>query len=445
VPALQAETRPAGHGDRPIKVLVLVPTLDIGGAEMDLVRNLPVLDRSRFAPVVCALLGRGTLSAQLSDAGVEVTAPKLEVPPGRGCSDWVLRVVERSCRYLASLLPASLFTRFMASVGEYIRIARAVARYMEEADVDVVHSILPSAYLIAVMANMLTKRRPLVMSRLSLNWYQQKLPLFGAIERCLLHRRVEVAIGNSQAVLKELRAEGIPDRRLNLIHNGIDAAKFADGMFDPQRARDQLGVPHAVLVFSSVGNLFEYKGHADLFNALHLVKDRLPPNWLLLAAGRDVGGSLAELRRSADELGLSRHVRLLGERHDVPVILSAADIHVSASHYESFPNNILEAMCAGLPVVATAVGGVPEQVADGLTGILVPARNPKALSEALLALACDPDRRTAMGRAGRERVEFEFPIARSVGALEQTYARLGPCSNLRDGLTVHAKHFRAHS
>ena len=102
-------------------------------------------------------------------------------------------------------------------------------------------------------------------------------------------------------------------------------------------------------------------------------------------------------------------------------------IHVSASWYESFPNNILEAMCAGLPVVATAVGGVPEQVADGLTGILVPARNPKALSEALLTLARDLDRRRAMGRAGRQRAEVEFPIARSVTALEQTYVRLGMC------------------
>src|SRR5262249_14337719 len=150
----------------------------------------------------------------------------------------------------------------------------------------------------------------------------------------------------------------------------------------------------------------------------------------LLAAGRDVDDSLTKLGQIADKLGLSQHVRLLGLRRDIPVVLSAADIHVSASWHESFPNNILEAMCAGLPVVATAVGGVPEQIVDGLTGLLVPARNPDALSEALLALAHDGERRKAMGRAGRERVEREFPITRSVNELEQVYGQLGAGSDL---------------
>ena len=81
-------------------------------------------------------------------------------------------------------------------------------------------------------------------------------------------------------------------------------------------------------------------------------------------------------------------------------------------------------MAAGLPVVATAVGGAPEQVVDGLTGLLVPLRAPEALAEALAALAADPERRNNMGRAARERVKLHFPIERSVAALEQAYCRL---------------------
>lgn len=320
MPASQTETCPAGGGDRPIKVLVLIPTLEIGGAEIDLVRNLPILDRSRFAPVVCTLVGQVTLSTQLSDAGVEVGALNLEVSPGRGFYDRLLRLVVRSCRGLVSLLPASLFTRFLASGEKYICIARSVARYMDEADVDVVHSILPSAYLIAVMANGLTKRRPLAMSCVSQNWYQREIRLLGMIERRWLHRRIDIAIGNSQAVLKELRAEGIPDQKLTLIYNGIDVVKFADELFEARLARDQLDVPHDALVFSCVGNLYVRKGHADLITALHLLKDRLPPNWLLLAAGRDIDGNLVKLRQTAEELGLSQHVRLLGERRDIPVL-----------------------------------------------------------------------------------------------------------------------------
>jgi glycosyltransferase involved in cell wall biosynthesis len=431
VPALQNDAPTPGRGGRPIKVLVLIPTLEIGGAEMDLVRNLPNLDRSRFVPVVCALSGQATLSAQLSNAGVDVTALNLEAPSAKGFYGRVVVALERSCRCLVSILPAFVFTRLLAAGEKYISTARSVACYIDEAGVDVVHAVLPSSYLIAILANLLTERRPVAMSRLSQNWYQQEIPMLGVMERWWLHCQVDIAIGNSQAVLEELRAEGIPDQKLLLIHNGIDALKFADQMLDSKAARDQLAIPQDALVLTCVGNLYARKGHADLLSALRLIRDQLPPNWLLLAAGRDVDGNLAKLGEAAEELGLSQHVRLLGERRDIPVILSAADIHVSASWYESFPNNILEAMSAGVPVVATAVGGVPEQIVDDLTGILVSARSPHALAEAIIMLARDADRRKAMGRAGRKRVELEFPIVRSVSALEQAYEHLrGRCTSL---------------
>jgi glycosyltransferase involved in cell wall biosynthesis len=395
---------------------VLIPTLEIGGAEFDLVRNLPILDPGCFTPIVCTFLGQVTLSAALSEAGVKVSPVTADVLPGRGFADRLFAFVERSCRLLLPFLPTSL-RGLVTAAEKYVGVARYVARYMDEVHVDVVHSVLPSAYLIAVMANMLTKRRPLAMSRVSQNWYQKTTPTLGVIER-YCHSRLDVAIGNSQAVLKELRAEGIPDHKLMLMHNGIDLATFVGEMLDCKTARERLGIPTDDLVFSCVGNLYERKGHADLLKALHLLKDRLPVNWQLLAAGRDVDGRLAELRQMAAALGLSSHVRLLGERRDIPVLLSAADIHVSASWYESFPNNILEAMCAGLPIIATRVGGVPEQVVDGVTGLLVPAQDPTALSEALLAMAVDREHRKAidrehrkaMGGAGRARVQAEFPI-----------------------------------
>jgi glycosyltransferase involved in cell wall biosynthesis len=423
VRALPSDDRPPARGDRPISVLVLIPTLEIGGAEVDLVRNLPILDPGRFTPIVCTFLGQVTLSAALSEAGVKVSPVTADVLPSRRLADRLFALVERSCRLLLPFLPTSFFRGLVASAEKYVGVARYVARHMDEVHVDVVHSVLPSAYLIAVMANMLTKRRPLAMSRVSQNWYQEESRTLGVIER-YCHPYLDVAIGNSQAVLKELRAEGIPDQKLVLIHNGIDFATFVGEMLDRKMARAQLDIPDDSLVFSCVGNLYERKGHADLLKALHLLKDRLPVNWQLLAAGRDVDGRLAKLRQMAAALGLSSHVRLLGERRDIPVLLSAADIHVSPSWYESFPNNILEAMCAGLPVIATRVGGVPEQVVDGVTGLLVPAQDPAALSEALLAMTVDREHRKAMGDAGRVRVQAEFPIERSVGALEQVYERL---------------------
>jgi glycosyltransferase involved in cell wall biosynthesis len=277
--------------------------------------------------------------------------------------------------------------------------------------------------LSAVLASALAGKPAVVMSRLSLNWYQRDWWFFRGLECAVLHRRVNLAIGNSNAILWELHQEGISDEKMVLIHNGIDANDFRRTMVDRETARRRLGLPQDALVFSAVANLFAYKGHADLLQALASIRDRLPANWFLLAAGGDRNGNLARLSRMADEIGLTPHVRFLGQRRDVAAILSSADIHVSASHHEGFPNNILEAMCVGLPVIATAVGGVLEQVADELTGHLVPPHDPASLAEALLLLARDRTRRLAMGRAARQRVEMHFPIERSVAAFADTYAR----------------------
>jgi glycosyltransferase involved in cell wall biosynthesis len=206
-----------------------------------------------------------------------------------------------------------------------------------------------------------------------------------------------------------------------VIYNGIDLAAYSELLIDRNTARAQFGIGQDDLVFSSVANLYAYKGHADLLQALHKVSAKLPYAWILLVAGRDVDGNLVRLIELRDQLGLKFHVRFLGERPDVPAVLSASDIHVSASHTEGLPNNILEAMSCGLPVVATAVGGVPELVVDGVTGLLPPARDANALGTALLALANNIECRDRMGRAGHERVATCFSIERSVAAYEQIY------------------------
>jgi glycosyltransferase involved in cell wall biosynthesis len=398
----------------PIKVLILIPTLDIGGAEMDLVRNLPRIDENRFKIVVWAFAARGEMASHLLDAGIEV------IGPGPKEREWPARTgstAQRAAR-------PSRWWRFMRAGRDYMRVAHRVAAYMRDHDVHVLHAILPSSYLIGVLANALAGRRPLMMSRVSLNWYQEHSWLWRIIERQILHRTADLAIGNSRAILKQLHTEGISEKRTLLIHNGIDLAGFAAAMINRQAARRRLDLEPNALVYSIVATLAPYKGYDDLLNALHLIRDRLPRHWVLLAAGRDVDGSSERLIGLAGRLGLSPHVRFLGQRSDIPAILSAADIHVSASHHEGFPNNILEAMCARLPVVATAVGGVPEQVVDGVTGVLVAPHDSAALAAALHALAGDANRRTAMGQAARQRVGGYFPIERSVAALQEAYSRL---------------------
>jgi glycosyltransferase involved in cell wall biosynthesis len=229
---------------------------------------------------------------------------------------------------------------------EIVRIARPVALYIRSSEVDVVHTILPNSYLVGACAAALAGGRPLLMSRLSLNLYQQEHKLVGFIERRILHRTVDAVIGNSDAMLRDLRSEGVNRSKLHLVYNGIDVRGFANEMVDHATARRLLGISNGAIVFTVVANLHPYKGHRDLLHALAALSRTWGSDWLCLFVGKDVHDCLPELKRLCLEYGLSRNVEFLGPRTDVPAILSAYDIHISASHQEGLPNNIIEAMCA---------------------------------------------------------------------------------------------------
>ena len=308
-----------------------------------------------------------------------------------------------------------------------------IALYIRSSEVDVVHTILPNSYLVGACAAALAGGRPLLMSRLSLNLYQQEHKLVGFIERRILHRTVDAVIGNSDAMLRDLRSEGVNRSKLHLVYNGIDVRGFANEMVDHATARRLLGISNGAIVFTVVANLHPYKGHRDLLHALAALSRTWGSDWLCLFVGKDVHDCLPELKRLCLEYGLSRNVEFLGPRTDVPAILSASDIHISASHQEGLPNNIIEAMCARLPVVATAVGGVPELVVHGQTGYLLPPQDVDRMTAALVALARAPVRRKAFGEAGYARVTSHFNIDTNVVAFESIYAGLGSTYDRRSG------------
>jgi glycosyltransferase involved in cell wall biosynthesis len=182
--------------------------------------------------------------------------------------------------------------------------------------------------------------------------------------------------------------------RTVVIYNGIDA-----GGFERARACGS-GVPVVV----SVGRLAAQKDYITLVHALA----RLDRAFRALLVGS--GPDLQKIKAEIDLLGLAGSVELLGERHDVSRILAAADIFVLPSLYESFPISVLEAMAAGLPVVASDVGGIPELVVDNETGFVVPAGDPTALAGALSRLLADSELRRSFGAAARLRVETTFSI-----------------------------------
>ena len=237
---------------------------------------------------------------------------------------------------------------------------------------------------------------------------------------------MDALLGNAQAVVQDLLDEGAPPDRVRLIYNGIDAGRFAAGEARIERRRTlraALGLPDDRVVLACVANLFPYKGHADLLDALALLGAEFAARATLLLIGRD-SGARAALESQAARLGLSASVRFLGERGDVPDLLAASDIGVLASHEEGFSNAVIEGMAAGLPMVVSNVGGNAEAVIDGECGHVVPARDSAALAKALALLIRDPGRRQMMGDSARRRVTSSFSLDACVAAYEALYEEL---------------------
>jgi glycosyltransferase involved in cell wall biosynthesis len=282
----------------------------------------------------------------------------------------------------------------------------------------ILHCFLPAAYLLGNLVTVgLPTRR--VMSRRSLARYQARYPGLRALER-LLHRRMDAVLGNSLAVVNELRAEGVPSERLGLIYNGV-AVPASPLPREAARARLDIAVDALVLV--CVANLIPYKGHRDLLEALAGVGARLPTGWLMLLVGRDDGIG-EELRARAADLGLTSNLRWVGGVDDVVDYLAAADIGILASHEEGFSNAVLESMAMGLPMVVTDVGGNVEAVLDGETGRVVPARAPALLGAAVLELALSAELRSRYGVRARERVRQRFSEQRCVQLYLDLYSNL---------------------
>lgn len=217
---------------------------------------------------------------------------------------------------------------------------------------------------------------------------------------------------------------GTPAQRTRLIRYGLDPTPFQ--CTDRGQARWALGVGPEQLAVLCPARLDPQKNHAMLLRAFAEIEAEFPDVRLLLAGGRQLGSAayVAGLKRLSVELGLAKRVEWLGVRDDMPGLLAAADVVALASDWEGLGLVLLEAMAARRPVVATRVGGVPEVVADGATGLLVPPGSVGALAGALRDLLCDPARARAMGEAGARRLAEHFGPERMRRETRALYAEV---------------------
>lgn len=228
----------------------------------------------------------------------------------------------------------------------------------------------------------------------------------------LVHHFVTVSADLRRWLIEDVR---VPAAKVTAIHNGVDLSRFGRG--GKLESRMRLSLPADASIVGTVGRLDPVKDQAGLIRAFAQVRAQHPAALLVVAGD---GPCRAELERLAAGLGQRDHVRLLGNRDDIPTVMSALDVFVLPSIAEGISNTILEAMATGLPVVATRVGGNPELVEEGVGGTLVPRSDPDALAAAIAAYTGDAELRRRHGQASRQRAIGHFSLER----MSQAYANL---------------------
>lgn len=382
------ETRSFLHREMPapgrrIRLMLFITNFHIGGTEKQFVLVGQRLDRRLFDVRVGCLHRVGAYVRPIEASGLSVQ----EFPV-------------RSLRQ-----PGTLW--------HLLSLVRALRHHR----IDLVHAYGLYANIFAVPAARLARVPAVVASIRDMGdiW----TPSQRRVQRlvCRMADRVTV---NARVVARHLAAEGYDPGRLTVIPNGIDTAPF-DGIQRDGRIRDELGIPRDVPLVGVVSRLNPDKGIDHFLRAAAMVTRHLGDVRFLVLGD---GPSRADLERLARELGLAGRVVFAGFRLDVPQALAELSVSVLPTLSEAMSNTLMESMAAGVPVVATRVGGNPEAIEEDVTGLLVPPAHPHRLALAILRILRDPELAAAFGRAGRRRVERHFSPELTVMRTETLYRDL---------------------
>jgi glycosyltransferase involved in cell wall biosynthesis len=376
------ETAGDATAPRRVRIRYLIKGLGPGGAEQLLVAAVAAHDRRAFEFDVDYLLPwKDALVAPLRARGIGSTC--LDVR-----TEYDLRWAGRLRRQLVS----------------------------DPVDILHVHSPYPAAIARLVVATLPRRVRPRVVYTLHNTWRSFRLPtrVLNAVTMPLDAHDFVVSREAQASIWSPLRS------RAEVVVHGIVLDDVRAERASREQVRTEYGIAPNEVVIGTIANLRANKDWPNLLGAARRVIDRaLPVQFLCVGQGP----LEQEVTARRDELGLADRVRLLGHRDDAVHIMAGCDIFVLASYYEGLPVALMEAFALGLPVVATAVGGVPEMVTAGVEGILVPARDSDALADALETLVCDPNVRREMGENAARRAEC-YDIRNAVSRIETVYRDL---------------------
>lgn len=368
------------------KVFYLLDSLQVGGTETQAVELALRMPASEYDITLGCLRAQGPLLAKLQGSTVKVR----EFHPRGGLDS-------------------------LTGLYEVLKLTA----FLRRERFDVVHTHDLWSNLMGVTAARLAGVSAIISSRRDLahfDWYQ------GSKRKWL--RRIQnlsnVVLANATPIRDALIAEdGFAPAKLRVIHNGVDTGKFQRGKRDRDRLLPGAGNGKFIVL---VGNMHtDVKGHPWLIAAAPAVVREFPATCFILAGD---GESRSMFEKQVSELGLQRNFAVLGRRDDIPDVLASCDIAVLPSRAEGLPNAVLEYMAAGLPTIASRVGGNAELIEDGVTGLLVPREDSDALSDALLRFLRDPDLAQRISTNGRRLAIDNYSFERLVREVSALYSEL---------------------
>jgi glycosyltransferase involved in cell wall biosynthesis len=368
----------------PATIVYIVFSAVHAGAEMVLLELVTGLDRTRYRPVVVTLAGPGPLSAKFQDIGVDIH--------------------HLGMTHLAQA-PFTLWK------------ARQLMRRLQPA---IVHGVLFYGDLTARLLRLLGVA-PHVVSAVHSTYVGGRWP---ELAMRVTDRFTDAVTAVSRTVADaQIAAKSVFPKKVSIIENGIDFSRFvAPPAQELTNLRRRLGLTPEDRVLLCVGRLAPEKNHALLLRVFGRLRRSVPRAKLLLVGSGELD---APLRALTKELGLSESVVFAGPMSPVGPVFFVAELFVLASWLEGLPLVVLEAMAAGCPMVLTAVGGIPEVVHDGRTGLVVPPNDEAALERALLRmLEASPDQRQAWARAAHEEARLRFSMERMVERTQAVYDRI---------------------
>jgi len=372
------------HGLR--KVFFLVDSLNVGGTETQAVELARRLDPVRYEVTLGCLRAQGPLLERLRDSSVAI----VEFYPKGG----------------------------LDSAGGIYQLLRLSA-FLRRGGFDIVHTHDLWSNLMGVPAAWVARVPVIISSRRDLSnfdWYQTG--------RRVWLRRIQnlsdVVLTNADPIRDGLIAEdGFAPQKVRVIHNGVDLERFSVGPRDRGKLFPGAGEGKLIVL---VGNMHsDVKGHPWLIAAAPAIVREFPQTRFVFAGD---GEQRKEFERQVEKLGLRQKFLFLGRRGDIPEILACCHVAVLPSKAEGLPNAVLEYLAAGLPTIASKVGGNAEIIEDGVTGLLVPARDSAALAAAVLRLLRDPGLARRLAQGGHEYVRQHFSFERLIEQVDSLYTEL---------------------